>query len=144
MQSQCGFKDPLSGPKTGFCPRSRTSIRHKMPADCAATPRCYLPDALHRKQRAGDIDHALVLVHCHFAQRRPACSSLMFWWVISTLLALSMVLRSSSVSRSDASWRESCSISACLLANRGQQRFIRVVRQRIVLFIPGSGYASSR
>ncbi len=31
----------------------------------------YLPHAFHRKQRPGDIHHALILVHRHFAQRCP-------------------------------------------------------------------------
>lgn len=60
---------------------------------------CYLPQRLHGKQSAGDIHHALILVHRHFTQGSHACSSLILWCIISTLLALSMVLRSSSVSR---------------------------------------------
>ena len=34
-------------------------------------PRGYLPQIFHREQRTGDIHHALVFIHRHFAQRTP-------------------------------------------------------------------------
>ncbi len=53
----------------------RTAHVQQMPINRATTPLGLLPEIFHRQQRLGDLHHALIFVHRHFAQ---ALSGLLF------------------------------------------------------------------